>query len=169
MMILALTLSSLLVTVRVESLAHVTLTWSTHRVAPPVSWTRLLSLQLTISTTEQRRLTLTMIPVLRPGVTRAAAVASTGVQMTHIVTLLSNISTLTSTPGSLPALLTRGVVWTRGSVSITRPSLITSCDHAVLQLGTQVSLLVTSTNANILNKQRLESKVRSWRKYIDTR
>ena len=109
-----------------------------------------------------------MIPVLRPGVTRAAAVASTGVQMTHIITLLSNISTLTSTPGLLPALLTRGVVWTRGSVSITRPSLITSCDHAVLQLGTQVSLLVTSTNANILNKQRLESKVRSWRKYILT-
>ena len=107
-----------------------------------------------------------MIPVLRPRVTSAAAVASTGVQMTHIITLLSNISTLTSTPGLLPALLTRGVVWTRGSVSITRPSLITSRDHTVLQLGTQISLLVIITNANILNKQRLKSKVRSWRKTL---
>ena len=54
MVVLALAFSRLLVTIWIEALVDITLTRTTHRIPPPVGWTRLLGLPLTIFAAEQR-------------------------------------------------------------------------------------------------------------------
>ena len=138
MVVLALALPCLLVAVRIEPFAHIALTWSTHWVAPPVGWTGLLGLLLAVLTTDQGGPTLAPVPMLSSGISGAGAVTVTRVEVTHIIALVTNIATLTGTLVTAPRLLTRGVAGTRLCGTGARVYIVTSGDHAMLQLGTQV-------------------------------
>ena len=142
MVILTATLSGLLVTVGVEALVDVTLTGSTHRVAPPVGGTRLLGLPLTVPAGQKRRVTLAPVSLLCLRVLGAAGVALAGVEVTHVIAGVSDVARVALTEVGAPALLTLRVGRTDGSGGETSVGVVTSRQHAVLQLGAQVGFCV---------------------------
>ena len=97
MIVLTLTLARLLVTVGVESLADVTLTGTTDGVPPPVGWTGLLGLPLTVLSRQERRVTLAPVPDLLLRVLGAGGVPLAGVEVTHVVAGVSDVPRVTLT------------------------------------------------------------------------
>ena len=141
-------LPTLLVTVGIEALGHIALTWPTHRVTPPVGWAGLLGLPLTVSATQQRRVTLTPVSVVRARVPGTRGVTLAWVEVTHVIARVTHVARVTLTRVLVPGLAACGVVRTLG-LRDTRVEAVTASDHAVLQLGAQVSLRV-SADPNIL-------------------
>ena len=146
--VLAPTLPALLVTVGIEALGHIALTWPTHRVTPPVGWAGLLGLPLTVSATQQRRVTLTPVSVVRARVPGTRGVTLAWVEVTHVITRVTHVARVTLTRVLVPGLAACGVVRTLG-LGDTRVEAVTASDHAVLQLGAQVIFRV-SADPNIL-------------------
>ena len=149
MVILTPTLSGLLVTVRVETLADITLTGPTHRVAPPVGWTGLLGLPLTVLSRQERRVTLAPVPDLLLRVLGAGGVPLAGVEVTHVVAGVSDVSRVTLTGDGAPALVTPGVGGADLAGGEAGVGLVAPGRHAVLQLGAHIGLGV-GPKSNIL-------------------
>ena len=149
MVIFTATLSGLLVTVGVETLADITLTRPTHRVAPPVGWTGLLGLSLTVLTRQEGGVALTPVPRLQSRLLGAGGVTLAGVQVAHIVAGVPHVAGVAVTVMTGPGLFTPGVGRTDGCRGLTCVRVLTARHHPVLQLGAQVGVGVRA-QADIL-------------------